>query len=74
MLHGAEIKLNLSKYGAYLKCRFPIAPKIHLESEGVKRSVEWLIRMIVKVASRVPYHSRYWWVHGDSAFPLCRHY
>jgi hypothetical protein len=42
--------------------------------EEVKRSIEWIIRRMVKVASRVSYHSRYWWVHVASAFPLRHHY
>ena len=48
--------------------------EFYMESEEVKRSVEWLIRRIVKVASRVSYHSRYWWVHVASVFPLRHHY
>ena len=48
--------------------------EFHLEGEEVKRSVEWLIRRLIKVASRISYHSRYWWVHVASAFPLRHHY
>jgi len=48
--------------------------EFYIEGEEVKRSVECLIRRIVKVASRVSYHSRYWWVHVASAFPLRHHY
>ena len=48
--------------------------EFYLKGEEVRRSVEWLIRRVVKVASRVSYHSRYWWVHMASAFPLRHHY
>jgi len=37
--------------------------------EGVKRSMDWLIKRLIKVGARVSYHARRW-----SAFPLARHY
>ena len=48
--------------------------EFYLEGEEVKRSVEWLIRRIVKVASRISSHSRYWWVHVAFVSPLRHHY
>ncbi len=48
--------------------------ELYMVNEEVKRSIEWIIRRMVKVASRVSYHSRYWWVHVASAFPLRYHY
>jgi len=42
--------------------------------EGVKRSIEWLIKRLIKVGAKVIYHSRRWHVHVASAFPLVRHY
>ena len=48
--------------------------EFYMEAEEVKRPVAWLIRRVVKVASRVSYHSRYWWVHVASAFPLWHHH
>jgi hypothetical protein len=45
--------------------------EFYMEGGELKRSMEWLIRRVVKVASRVSYHSRYWWVHVTLAFPLC---
>ncbi|MBW1708467.1 MAG: hypothetical protein JRJ73_01095 [Deltaproteobacteria bacterium] len=51
-----------------------IIREFYMEGEDARRSVEWLIRRIVKVASRISYHSWYWWVHVASAFPLSHHY
>ena len=42
--------------------------------EGVKRSIEWLIKRLIKVGAKVIYHGRRWHVHVASAFPLVRHY
>ena len=42
--------------------------------EGVKRSIEWLIKRLIKVGAKVVYHGRRWHVHVASAFPLARHY
>ena len=41
--------------------------------EGVKRSIEWLIKRLIKVGAKVIYHGRRWHVHVASAFPLVRH-
>ena len=48
--------------------------EFYMIGEEVRRSIEWIIRRTLKVASRVSYHSRYWWVHMALAFPLRRHY
>jgi hypothetical protein len=48
--------------------------EFYLKGEEVKRSMEWLIRRIIKAAARVAYHGRRWWVHVASAFPLAHHY
>ena len=42
--------------------------------EEVRRSIEWIIKRLVKVGAKVVYHSRRWHVHAASAFPLVRHY
>ncbi|WP_197281932.1 transposase [Dethiosulfatarculus sandiegensis] len=47
-----------------------IIREFHLKGEEVKRSMEWLIRRIVKAALRISYHGRRWWVHVASSFPL----
>ncbi|MBW1707614.1 MAG: IS1380 family transposase [Deltaproteobacteria bacterium] len=65
----ARLKMGLLAYNLLHLLR-----EFYMEGEEVKRSVEWLIRRVVKVAARVSYHSRYWWVHVASAFPLRHHY
>ena len=65
----ARLKMSLLAYNLLYLLR-----EFYLKGEEVKRSVEWLIRRVVKVAARVSYHSRYWWVHVASAFPLRHHY
>jgi hypothetical protein len=42
--------------------------------EEVKRSLDWLIKLLIKVEARVYYHTRRWYVHVASAFPLAHHY
>ena len=41
--------------------------------EEVKRSVEWLIKRLIKVRARISYYARRWYVHVASAFPLVHH-
>ena len=43
-------------------------------SEDVKRSIDWLIKRLIKVGARVSYHARKWEVHIASALPLALHY
>jgi hypothetical protein len=45
-----------------------------LMGEEVKRSMERLIRRLIKVEARVAYQGRRWYVHVASAFPLAEHY
>ena len=42
--------------------------------EEVRRSIEWLIRRMIKVAAKVAYHSKRWHIHVASAFPLAHYY
>jgi hypothetical protein len=65
----ARLKMGLLAYNL-----LQILREFYMKGEEVRRSIEWLIRRIVKVASRVSYHGRYWWVHVASAFPLRHHY
>lgn len=37
--------------------------------EKVKRSIEWLIKRLIKVEARVSYHARRWNVRGLRLFP-----
>ncbi|MGO9567538.1 MAG: IS1380 family transposase [Desulfomonilaceae bacterium] len=48
--------------------------QFYLMGEEVKRSVEWLIKRLIKVGAKVAYHGRRWQVHVASAFPLARYY
>jgi hypothetical protein len=48
--------------------------KFYVWGEGVNRSIDWLIKRLIKVEARVSYHSRRWWVHLAFAFPLAHHY
>ncbi|MGB6066651.1 MAG: hypothetical protein WBG50_17740 [Desulfomonilaceae bacterium] len=48
--------------------------QFYLVDEEVKRSMEWLIKCLIKVGAKVAYHGRRWQVHVASAFPLARYY
>lgn len=48
--------------------------QFYLVGEEVKRSMEWLIKRLIKVGGKVAYHGRRWQVHVASAFPLAHHY
>ncbi|MGO9121369.1 MAG: IS1380 family transposase [Desulfomonilaceae bacterium] len=48
--------------------------QLYLTGEEVKRSMEWLIKRLIKVGAKVAYHGRRWYVHVASAFPLSRYY
>ena len=48
--------------------------QFYLVGEEVKRSMEWLIKRLIKVGAKVAYHGRRWYVHVASAFPLARYY
>jgi len=47
--------------------------QFYLMGEEVKRSMEWLIKRLIKVGAKVAYHGRTWKVHVASAFPLARY-
>jgi hypothetical protein len=48
--------------------------QFYLVGEEIKRSIEWLIKLLVKVGAKVAYDGRRWQVHVGSAFPLARYY
>jgi hypothetical protein len=48
--------------------------EFYLLGEEAKRSIEGLIKHLIRVGARVPYHGRRWYVHVASAFPLALHY
>jgi hypothetical protein len=47
--------------------------EFYLKGEEVKRSMEWLIKRLIKIGAKVAYHGRYWLIHVASAFPLAHH-
>jgi hypothetical protein len=48
--------------------------QFYIWGEEVKRSMDWLIKRLIKVGARISYHARRWHVHVASAFPLAHHY
>ncbi|MBU4447379.1 MAG: transposase [Proteobacteria bacterium] len=48
--------------------------QFYVWGEEVKRSMDWLIKRLIKVGARVSYHARRWYVPVASAFPLSHHY
>ena len=65
----ARLKMGLLTYNLLHLLR-----KFHIRGEGVRRSVEWLIRRLIKVGAKFSYHARRWQVQGSAAFPLRHHY
>jgi len=62
------------KMGALAYNLLHMLRRFYVKGEGVRRSVEWLIKRLIKVGARVSYHSKRWHVHVASAFPLAHHY
>jgi hypothetical protein len=60
--------------GAVLVAPFYSFYQFYVWGEEVKRSMDWLIKRLIKVGARVSYHARRWYVHVASAFPLAHHY
>ena len=48
--------------------------QFYLVGEAAKRSMERLIKRLIKVGAKVAYYGRRWQVHVASAFPLARYY
>ena len=46
----------------------------YLKGEEVRRSMEWIIKRLIKVGGEVVYHSRRWQVHVASSFTMAWHY
>ncbi len=65
----ARLKMGLLAYNLLQLLR-----QFYVKGEEVQRSVDWLIRRLIKVASRITYHGRYWRVYVASAFPLRHHF
>jgi hypothetical protein len=54
--------------------RLNMVTQFYLVDEEVKRSMEWLIKRLIKVGAKVAYHGRRRYAHVASAFPLARDY
>jgi hypothetical protein len=65
----ARLKMGVLAYNLLHLIR-----EFYLFGEEVRRSMEWLIRRLIKVGAKVSYHARQWLVHITSAFPLAQHY
>jgi hypothetical protein len=65
----ARLKMGLLAYNLIHMIR-----QFYVWGEAVKRSMDWLIKSLIKVGARVSYHARRWHIHVASAFPLAHHY
>jgi len=72
--HRFEANQARLKMGAVAYNLLHMIREFHLLGEDVKRSMEWLIRRIIKAASRISYSGRRWWVHVAPSFPLAHHF
>ena len=61
----ARLKMGVLAYNL-----LQIIREFYVWGEPVKRSIDWLIRRLIKVGARVTYHSRRWYVHVATAFPI----
>jgi hypothetical protein len=48
--------------------------QFYLVGDPIKRSMEWLIKHLIRVGAKAAYHGRRWQVHVASACPLGRYY
>ncbi len=48
--------------------------QFYVWGEEVRRSIDWLIKRLIKVGARISYHARRSYVHVALAFPLSHHY
>jgi hypothetical protein len=65
----ARLKMGVLAYNLLHMIR-----QFYVWGEEVRRSMDWLIKRVIKVGARVSYHARRWYVHVASAFPLAHHY
>jgi hypothetical protein len=65
----ARLKMGVPAYNLLHMIR-----QFYVRGEEVKRSMDWLIKRLIKVEARVSYHARRWYVQVASAFPLAHHY
>jgi hypothetical protein len=72
--HRFEANQARLKMGALAYNLLHILRQFYVMGEGVRRSIEWLIKRIIKIGARVSYHAKKWHVHVASAFPLAHYY
>jgi hypothetical protein len=48
--------------------------QFYVWGEEVWRSMDWLIKRLIKVGARASYHAQRWYVCVASTFPLAHHY
>jgi hypothetical protein len=48
--------------------------QFYVWGEAVKRSMNWLIKRLIKTGAGVSYHVRRWYVQVATAFPPAHHY
>jgi Transposase DDE domain group 1 len=65
----ARLKMGVLAYNLLHMIR-----QFYVWGEEVRRSMDWLIKRLIKVGARISYHARRWYVHVASAFPLAHHY
>jgi Transposase DDE domain group 1 len=65
----ARLKMGVLAYNLLHMIR-----QFYVWGEEVKRTIDWLIKRLIKVGARVSYHARRWYVHVASAFPLAHQY
>jgi Transposase DDE domain group 1 len=65
----ARLKMGVLAYNLLHMIR-----QFYVWGEEVRRSIDWLIKRLIKVGARISYHARRWYVHVASAFPLYHHY
>ena len=65
----ARLKMGVLAYNLLHMIR-----QFYVWGEEVRRSIDWLIKRLIKVGARVSYHARRCYVHVASVFPLAHHY
>ena len=68
-VNQARLKMGVLAYNLLHMIR-----QFYVWGEEVRRSIDWLIKRLIKVGARISYHARRWYVHVASAFPLTHHY
>jgi hypothetical protein len=64
----ARLKMGVLAYNLLHLIR-----QFYVWGEGVRRSIDWLIKRLIKVGAKVSYPARRWYVQAASAFPLAHH-